>query len=1102
MKAEFCFSISAVILISMPVSGVEAATRDDRASEILDASDVKGGLVVVVGCENPDLLVSLRASDSYLVHGLDTDAKRVAEARRAIQAKGLYGNVSVDQWDGTALPYVNDIVNLLVVANDEIGVSSGDVMGALAPRGVAIAHRTARFKMRNSDVAGDWRIYRKPVPADIDEWTHHLHDAGGNAVAADRVVGPPRHLQWTAGPLWARSHGWTPSVTAMVSSGGRLFYICDETLTGASAAVPNKWYLVARDAFSGVLLWKRSIARWGSAEFSGTPDTGAGITTGRFTMPQQAAKRLVAVGNTVYVTLGVTAPVTALDAATGEERRVYPETANADEILYVDGRLFVAINPFVDVKTLIPGGKEPPAPPPGKRVRALDAETGRVLWTRGPFVGVRSSRGQDPFGRLELTAGDGRVFALTQNEIVCLAADSGDTAWRIDRPALSDAAVRKLGFAGVFEFLLTVLVYHDGVVLLAQPEPNIHHTYHTMPGTLYAFDAGDGSRMWKHFYGGWGHCTQPDVFVVGDRVWTHVHVDTEYGPAWGKGYRAKDTSKVDYRIQALDLGSGEVRKEFSTRDIFNVGHHNRCYRARITERYLMSSRRGVEFVDLKTGENFQNHWVRSGCLLGNLPCNGLLYVSPHPCSCYITAKLTGFNALAPSRRPKSERRLARKNPVPEKGPAYGTIQNPQSKIQNRNDWPTYRHDPRRSGATELAVDTKLTVAWRSRISARPSAPVVADGKVLVAGVDAHTVHALDADDGRSIWEYTAAARVDSPPTVQGGRAIFGSRDGRVYCLRAADGAFAWRLEAAPRRSLVTAFGQLESPWPVPGSVLVHDGKCWFAAGRSSYLDGGIHLYCLDPATGNAVRKETIYSPDPETGKMAWETSMNTMAGLLNDIPVSDGAGVFIRQMNVSATDSDSRAGRHLYTTAGYLDSSGFNRTYWRFGGVQSSGLMVLGKNVVYGVELYPTRGNNTVFTPGAGAYRLMCQSLKPPALKKDDEPTTAGRQRKRQRRPKPIWEQRVGIRITAMVRAADTIFVGGSPDVVDPEDPHGAWEGRKGGVLAAFAAADGEKLAEYPLESPPVWDGMAAAHGRLYVSLCDGTIVCLRKADQRRWVRY
>ncbi len=77
-----------------------------------------------------------------------------------------------------------------------------------------------------------------------------------------------------------------------------------------------------------------------------------------------------------------------------------------------------------------------------------------------------------------------------------------------------------------------------------------------------------------------------------------------------------------------------------------------------------------------------------------------------------------------------------------------------------------------------------------------------------------------------------------------------------------------------------------------------------------------------------------------------------------------------------------------------------------------------------------------------------------------------------------------------MVRAGDTIFVAGSPDVVDPNDPHGAWEGRKGGVLAAFATGDGKKLAEYKLPAPPVWDGMAAAQGKLMVSLENGQVIC------------
>jgi hypothetical protein len=78
-----------------------------------------------------------------------------------------------------------------------------------------------------------------------------------------------------------------------------------------------------------------------------------------------------------------------------------------------------------------------------------------------------------------------------------------------------------------------------------------------------------------------------------------------------------------------------------------------------------------------------------------------------------------------------------------------------------------------------------------------------------------------------------------------------------------------------------------------------------------------------------------------------------------------------------------------------------------------------------------------------------------------------------------------------MVRAAGAIFLAGSPDVVDPKDPHGAWEGRKGGVLAAIGASDGKILAEYRLSAPPIWDGMAAANGRLFISTASGDIICM-----------
>jgi len=1098
-------SITVVPLFAGVLCAAEVPEGDAErglARQILKTAGVEGGLVVHVGCGDGRLTAALHAGDRYLVHGLDTDADAVARARDHVRRCGLYGAVSVDTFDGTRLPYADDLVNLLVMEGPS-RVAEREIRRVLAPRGVALVSgdrsQGAGGRGEQVEVGGrTWLKIVEPWPEGIDEWTHSLHSPGGNPVAEDRVVGPPRRLRWTAGPLWARSHGWTPSVSAMVSAGGRLFSICDETLSCVDGTVPGKWALIARDAFSGVLLWKHPIPEWGSAALSGTPDTGGGGVVGRFTMPPNVSKRLVAVGDTVFVTLGPAAPITALDAATGRVKRVYAGTARADEVLCTGERLIVSINPPAEQRPVpVPRDATPP-PAPGKEVCAVNVATGEVLWKRGPFAAIRACTSQDPFGRLELAAGDGKVFVLTAGTIVCMDEASGKTLWQLDRPALPEEAVRRIGFAGMYEYLLSVMVYHDGVVLLAQPEPNTHHTYHTMPGTLYAFDAADGRAMWEHAYGGWGHCTPPDVFVAGDVVWTHVNAETEFGSVWGNGYRAKDSSKVDYRIQALDLRTGRTREELSTRDIFNVGHHHRCYRNRMAERFLLSCRRGVEFVNLSTGENYQDHWVRSGCLLGYLPCNGLLYVTPHPCECYINAKLVGFNALAAAEEgPEKggqghERAEDRAAGRLERGSAYPHSSNPQSLIPNPSDWPTYRHDPRRTGATESNPGTELATAWRAEVGAKPSAPVVAGGMVLVAGVDDHTVHALRTEDGRPIWTHTASARVDSPPTLLGGLAIFGSRDGRVTCLRASDGALVWRFDAAPERRLVTAFGRLESAWPVPGSVLIHDGKCWFAAGRSSHLDGGIHVYALDPATGKVLQQETIYSLDPETGRAAPITNAHAMPGLLGDIPATDGAGVFIRQMEVASTEG--RRGPHLFTTGGYLDPSWFNRTFWHAGRAQTSGLMVLGNDAAYGMELYPSRSRETVFKPGANAYRLMCIALKPPAGGAGKPP--AGKRR----RPGggTLWEQHLAIRVTAMVRAGETIFAAGSPDVVDPKDPHGAWEGRKGGVLAAFAAGDGEKLAEWKLPAPPVWDGMAVADCRLCVSTVDGYVVCMDKPSRHR----
>jgi SAM-dependent methyltransferase len=163
-----------------------AEPRDllDSVTQILGETGAQGGLIVHLGCGDGQLTVALRIGDRHLVHGLDTDAAAVATVRRNIRSCGRYGPVSADTFDGRRLPYIDNSVNLLPA--DDLGdVSLDEVMRVLAPGGVAV-------------VGGKKRV--KSKPANTDEWTHYLHDASGNPVTHDEVVGPPRRLQWSDRP--------------------------------------------------------------------------------------------------------------------------------------------------------------------------------------------------------------------------------------------------------------------------------------------------------------------------------------------------------------------------------------------------------------------------------------------------------------------------------------------------------------------------------------------------------------------------------------------------------------------------------------------------------------------------------------------------------------------------------------------------------------------------------------------------------------------------------------------------------------------------------------------------------------------------------------
>ena len=1123
MKLQTCINVFAIVMLT---SGHAAGAEVPRS--VLETSGIQGGLVVHLGCGQGAPTANLRPDDRYLVHGLDRDPANVEAARRYLQSKGLYGPVSVDLLEGRRLPYVDNLVNL-VVAEDLGDLPMAEVMRVLAPNGVAcvrsvIGDRSSATgeNMARSlnalgaeviDVGADggWVRFRKPRPREIDEWTHYLHDASNNAVAHDEVVAPLGRLQWIAGPRYARQHDHMSSISAMVSAAGRNFYIFDEA-PRLSILTPPEWRLVARDAFNGAPLWKRPIERWHTHLWP--------LKSG----PQMLPRRLVAEGDRVYVTLGIDAPVSALDAATGRTIRTFDQTRATEEILSADGALFLVVadsgqlrsdpnRSFSSVQEIIQLHTEQSWGPEPRTVMAVDADTAAVRWRKSSNV-TPMTLALDAHG----------VYFHDGEKVVCLDRGDGTQRW-VSRPIPLPAFLQSQG--------AVVLVVRDDVVLfaggLADPRDR--------RGTgLCALSARDGTSLWN--------ATQPfvwqtlrDVLVIDGVVWGGA-VHSGSGPGL---------------ITGRDLHTGEVVKEFPT-DVDIFWFHHRCYRAKATDNYLLYSRNGIEFVDYEKSHWITHHWVRGGCLYGIMPCNGLVYSPPHPCSCYSEAKLYGFNALAPAAgQSRNESPGSGAEDRTQRGPAYGSSFTGRSTPGSGlgTDWPTYRHDASRSGVTPSGVPADgLKSIWQSSLGGRLSSPTVAEGKVFVSSIDAHSVHALDQTTGRPVWSFTAGGRVDSPPTVWQERVLFGSADGYVYCLRAMDGQLVWRFRAAPDDLRLGAFDQIESVWPVHGSVLVENDTVYCVAGRSMFLDGGLRMLLLDPRTGRKISETILDDRDPATGEnlQSHVTGLN-MPVAMSDVLSSDGRYVFMRSLPfdlhgqrkfVGYVDVEDQRGDdvHLFSPTGFLDDTMWHRTYWVYGRAWASGaggyyqagqvvptgrLLVFDDDKVYGYGRLPQYFRWT--TPME--FHLFAMDKQPEVIRRQRTPPPAGltqAERKAERKkakaalgpPSRVawrWRDHVPVQVCAMVMADKLLLVAGPPDTVDEEqaarslnlpgtqqqlaEQEAAFAGRRGAILLAVSAADGKHQAAYRLPSPPVFDGMAAAAGRLYLSTMDGKVLCLGTGDGR-----
>ena len=371
-----------------------------------------------------------------------------------------------------------------------------------------------------------------------------------------------------------------------------------------------------------------------------SPDPSVGVAEWKTTWfamrpgdyPLSLRKTLVAVDDRVYVTLGFKAPVSELDARTGEILQTYEQTVGTTELLVQDGKVIVAA-----------------LQEDGPHVMAINAADGKTLWrTEQAYAGttvdyLRWSRLGDSSPPEEIDpalniATDGKIIALIDGKhLVGLDMTTGKKQWQADFP-LTEQDQRAGNIAAKDGLWNGLMIVTQGVVL------------HASPYQLAAFSAATGKLLWQQPKAYIGHLWYEwkDVFVIDGLVWTWS-AELEQG-SFGVSGNRKQRELWPRSANGYDLHTGELSKTVATGPIFMTHHHHRCYRDKATSRYILASRRGTEYVDLTGGPHSVNNWVRGTCHVGMMPANGLQYAPPHPCVCYDREKLTGMNALAPARR--------------------------------------------------------------------------------------------------------------------------------------------------------------------------------------------------------------------------------------------------------------------------------------------------------------------------------------------------------------------------------------------------------------------------------------------------------------------
>ena len=573
------------------VVAVPLAQAEDSPAKL---AGVSGGLCLYFDASEQQLKDVIN-SGSFLVHALQRDAKTVSGMRKNIAAAGLAPFTCIETWAAPRIPYKKNHISLLVADDLDALMKAGvkleklvDIMSPLSKAclgGVknksAVQAALKKAGITDLEWKGDKLIFQKPWLDGMGTWTHKYQGPDGNAVGNDSYLGVPNQVQWIT------SGGFIRTLVAH----GRAYYI-------------HKDWIDARDAGSGVLLWKRPI-RYGT-----TLVVGDNLIS---TVNVEGERR---------PSLGV------ISGETGELLRTLPSA----------GRLQV----YEDDIAIMEGWSSH---------TAIDLKTGEKLWEKKYKRNGPDAIAIDKYMR----GGRGNVqphAVVMKNGVVCLSrlngelevmeARSGSLLWKKNlKEEFGDQ------FAMHFIFEDKVLVRTEKIVKHICDAGNNMQPVGPVNKTTMGFVAlslKDGSTTWRHEFTTLSkEAYRGQVYYASNHMWIGRHDVHLPKDLTDLGDPKKNFEKFEKYINepnpmvfdGLDPKTGKLLQTRTTPKQINF----HCYELTVSDRYHTGNR-PYYFVSWETGE-IEGRFgvVRAPCDgVGHFAAQGLFFARGQKgCGCIRTA---------------------------------------------------------------------------------------------------------------------------------------------------------------------------------------------------------------------------------------------------------------------------------------------------------------------------------------------------------------------------------------------------------------------------------------------------------------------------------